>query len=232
MRIRLFLMVVCFGIFHKASAGFCAEISFEEKTSSASLIFSGRLIWNTENNGIPDSLLFVATDVWKGRYQEGDTIFILNDLNGGGIMNVKDEEEYLIYARYNMIMPCAGSRPSWSTTETDMLDYKFRKLENPVPVLINGIRFTKRESDRLAAIFRLSDLSIPDTLKPAEPNILFGEKKISLKSLSQMNFDEPVVLIQKEGNNKNNKELFILQLLNTTKKKRLTDLFRRKSNKT
>lgn len=228
MRIKLFLLLITQITLADAKAEYCGDMTFDEKTNEASLIFSGRLIFFTDNNGIPDSLLLVATDVWKGRYFPGDTIFIYNNLNGGGIFNVEEDEEYLIYSKSNIIMPCAGSRPVWSTTETDKLDYKFKRQHIVPYVLLNGVRFTKREAERVESIFHLADLSIPDSLKPMDPVIQFGERKISLKTLSELNFDEPVeLLLRRQGN----KDQFILQYQNTEKKKKFIFLFKRKTVK-
>ncbi|RTL57537.1 MAG: hypothetical protein EKK37_15995 [Sphingobacteriales bacterium] len=228
MQIKMFLLPIALFLFMETRAGYDGDKSFEEKTDEATLIFSGKLIFFTESNNIPDSLLLIATDVWKGRYFPGDTIFIYNDLNNCGIMNVKENEEYLIYARSNIIMACSGSKPIWSTTETDELDYKFKRQQQIPTVLLNGERFTKREAERVKMIFFMSDLVIPDSLKPTDPVIRFRESNISLKMLSEMNFDEPVQLIRQEADKK---EFFILQYQNTTEKKKPFNFFRRKKTK-
>lgn len=192
----------------------CDVKLLDEKIEESSLIFSGKLIWYTMTDDMPDSLLFVATDVWKGRFYIGDTIFIYNNLANGGLMGVKEGEEYLVYAWSNIIIPCAGTKPVWSTTETDKLDYKFKHAAHPPEVLINGVSFTAREADRVRAIFNLSDMDIPDSMPPTAPLIVIGEKMISLKSLSQMEFYEPVILrkteLYKEGKRR---EIYYLQSL-------------------
>ncbi|MGE5108670.1 MAG: hypothetical protein ACM3H8_14090 [Sphingobacteriales bacterium] len=169
----------------------CSIMKFEEKVNKSSLIFSGTLIWHNTAGDMPDSMLFVASDVWKGRYFKGDTIFILNDLNGCGIMNVQDEEDYLIYSWANMIVPCSGSRPLWSTTETEKLDDTF-KWGPDSTVTINNVPFTSREAYRIRIIFNSSDITISDSLNPLYPSIMFNEKMISLKVFSQMDFSGPL----------------------------------------
>lgn len=207
----------------------CDVKSLDEKIEQSSLIFSGKLIWYTMTDDIPDSLLFVATDVWKGRFYAGDTIFIYNNLTDGGLVGVKEGEEYLVYARSNIIIPCAGTKPEWSTTETDKLDYKFKHAAHPPEVLINGVSFTAREANRIQTIFNLSDMDIPDSMPPTAPLIIMGEKRISLKSLSQMDFYEPVILqkseLYKEGKLK---KVYYLQSLSNRNGHKKTAVEKRK----
>lgn len=189
-------------------------LKFDEKSEKASLIFSGKLLWHATTGNLPDSLVLVATDVWKGRFFKGDTVFILNDLNGGGITEVQNDEEYLIYSWANMIIPYAESKPVWSTTETEKLDEKykngFKKHE-----LINGILFTTRGAGRVRTIFSSAELCWSDSLNPLEPVILYNEKMVSLLELSQTNFYTSVELLKPEmdyGKETKCKEAYYLKI--------------------